>query len=218
MIASYETRLLEELAALAPPDRHDDPAPPHPNPTKRKAITGRGDEEARTILWRFSGVDLTRIDGLSVGGAQVILAEVGPDLAAFPSEKDFISWLRLCPRTPISGGKPLKKRRNALGANRVAAVLRMGAVSLQRSKTALGAAFRRLARRKDRAVAVFAMARKMAQLVYRMLRYGQDYVDIGQTAYEQQFQVRRLAGLHDAAKALGYTLSPVPTPAEATQG
>ena len=62
------------------------------------------------------------------------------------------------------------------------------------------------------------MARKMAQLVYRMLRYGQDYVDIGQTAYEQQFQVRRLAGLHDAAKALGYTLSPVPTPAEATQG
>ena len=149
MIASYETRLLEELAALAPPDRHDDPAPPHPNPTKRKAITGRGDEEARTILWRFSGVDLTRIDGLSVGGAQVILAEVGPDLAAFPSEKDFISWLRLCPRTPISGGKPLKKRRNALGANRVAAVLRMGAVS-QRSKTALGAAFRRLAARTAR--------------------------------------------------------------------
>lgn len=218
MIASYETRLLEELAALAPPDRHDDPAPPHPNPTKQKAMTSRGDEEARATLWRFSGVDLTRIDGLSVGAVQVILAEIGPNLSAFPSEKDFVSWLRLCPRTPISGGKPLKKRRNALGANRVAAVLRMGAVSLQRSKTALGATFRRIARRKDGAVAVFAMARKLAQLVYRMLRYGQDYVDIGQQAYEHQFQVRRLARLKDAAKALGYRLAPVPTAEEVAGG
>ena len=218
MITSYEARLLEELAALAPPDRSDDPAPPHPNPTKQRTITARGDEEARTTLWRFSGVDLTRIDGLSVGAAQVILAEIGPTLSAFPSEKEFVSWLRLCPRTPISGGKPLKKRRNALGANRVAAVLRMGAVALQRSKTALGAAFRRIARRKDRAVAVFAMARKLAQLVYRMLRYGQDYVDIGEQAYDRQFQTRRLAGLKDAAKALGYTLAPVPPAEEVARG
>ena len=144
------------------------------------------------------------------------MAEIGPNLSAFPSEKEFVSWLRLCPRTPISGGKPLKKRRNTLGANSVAAVLRMGAVSLQRSKTALGAAFRRIARRKDRAVAVFAMARKLAQLVYRMLRYGQDYVDIGEKAYERQFQGRRLAGLKDAAKALGYTLAPVATVEEVT--
>ena len=219
MIASYETRLLEELAALAPPDRHDDPAPPHPNPTKRKAITGRGRRGGphHSLALLGGGSDPHRWAQRGVG-PRSSWPRLAPTSPPSPSEKDFISWLRLCPRTPISGGKPLKKRRNALGANRVAAVLRMGAVSLQRSKTALGAAFRRLARRKDRAVAVFAMARKMAQLVYRMLRYGQDYVDIGQTAYEQQFQVRRLAGLHDAAKALGYTLSPVPTPAEATQG
>ena len=161
-------------------------------------------------------MDLTRIDGINVGSAQVILTE-NPDLTAFPSEKDFVSWLRLCPRTPISGGKPLKKRRHALGANRVAAVLRMGAISLQRSKTALGAAFRRLARRKDRAVAVFATARKLAQLVYRMLRYGQDYVDIGQQAYERRFQDRRLTRLANAAKALGYTLAPLPTTEEVPQ-
>ena len=111
----------------------------------------------------------------------------------------------------------MKKRRNALGPNRLAAVLRMGAVSLQRSKSALGAAFRRIARRKDGAVAVFAIARKLAQLVYRMLRHGQDYVDIGQKAYEHQFQVRRLAGLRDTAKALDYTLAPAPTAEEVAQ-
>jgi len=50
----------------------------------------------------------------------------------------------------------------------------MAATSLQRSKTALGASFRRIARYNGGAVAVFATARKLGQLIYRMLRYGQD--------------------------------------------
>jgi hypothetical protein len=88
-------------------------------------------------------------------------------------------------RWAISGGKSLKKRRNGLGANRIAGVLRLAATSLQRSRTALGASFRRIARHKGGAVAVFATARQLARLIYRMLRYGQDYVDIGEKAYER---------------------------------
>jgi transposase len=207
-IASYEGRLLHELEALQPPERRNEPVPVHPNPAKEKAIRARGEQELRTALWRFAGVDLTRIDGLSGGGAQVVLTEVGPDLGAFPSEDNFVSWLRLCPRTPISGGKPLKKRRNSLGANRIAGVLRMAATSLQRSKSALGAAFRRIARRKGAAVAVFAIARQLARLIYRMLRYGHDYIDVGEKAYERKFEMQRLAAITAAVKSLGYTLVP----------
>jgi transposase len=207
-IASYEAQLLQEIAALHPPERQAEPVPPHPNPAKEKAIKARGEQSARTTLWRFAGVDLTRVDGISAGAAQVVLTEVGPHLAAFPSEDQFVSWLRLCPRTPISGGKPLKKRRNGLGANRIAGVLRMAATSLQRSKTALGASFRRIARHKGGAVAVFATARQLARLIYRMLRYGHDYVDIGEQAYDHQFQTRRLAALTETARTLGYTLVP----------
>jgi len=87
-------------------------------------------------------------------------------------------------------------------------VLRMAATSLQRSKTALGAAFRRIARHKGGAVAVFATARPLARLIYRMLRYGHDYVDIGETAYDHQFRIRRLAALTETARTLGYTLVP----------
>src|SRR5678816_4469345 len=49
-------------------------------PAKEKAIKNRGEQASRTALWRFSGVDLTRIDGISAGAAQVILTEVGFDL------------------------------------------------------------------------------------------------------------------------------------------
>jgi hypothetical protein len=93
-----------------------------------------------------------------------------------------------------------------MGANRIAGVLRMAALSAQRSKTALGAAFRRIARHKGGAVAVVAIARQLAVHIYRMLRYGHDYVDIGEKAYEDKFHARRLAALQENAKAMGFTL------------
>jgi transposase len=207
-IRLYEDRLLKKVEALTPPERQDQPVPQHPNPGKEKYIRTHREQPARRALWQFAGLDLFRIDGIGVGAARTILTEIGPDLTAFPTERHFISWLRLCPRIAISGGKPLRHKRNGMGANRVAAILRMAASTLSRSKTALGAAYRRIARLKSASVAIFATARKLAQLVYRMLRFGQDYVDIGETAYDLRFQMRRLAGLKASAKALGYTLTP----------
>ena len=206
-IAAQEARLLAELEALEPQERRGQEVSRHPNAGKEKAMRGRGEQRARRGLWRFAGVDLTRIDGISAGAAQTVLTEVGLDLSAFPTEGHFVSWLRLTPRTAISGGKPLRgKKRGGTGANRVAAVLRMAAVALQRSHSALGAAFRRKARHKGYSVAVFATARKLATLVYRMLRWGQDYLDSGEKEYEARFRRQRLAGLEAAAKSLGYGL------------
>lgn len=205
-IASYEARLLEEIKALEPPERQHESVPPHPNPIKEKSIRKRGDTAVRETLYRFAGVDLTRIDGISTTVAQVVLTELGRDPTAFPNEHHFVSWLRLCPRRPISGGKPLKTKHNGLGANRINAALRMAALTLQRSKTALGAEFRRIARRDGAGVAVFAVARRLACLIYRMLRYGQNYIDIGENAYEAKWQTRRLASISETARSLGFDL------------
>jgi hypothetical protein len=208
MIGLYDAELYQAMTALQPPERQQEPVPPHRNQAKEKELRKRGRHEARQCLWRFAGIDLTRIDGISTAAAQVILSEVGLNLDAFPTEKHFVSWLRLCPRTPISGGKPLRKRRNSMGASRVATVLRLAAVSLSRSKTALGAYYRSIARRKDKAVAVFATARKIATWVYRMLRHDHDYVDIGQEAFEARAQTRRLRALKASARSIGYQLIP----------
>ena len=55
------------------------------------------------------GVDLTLIDGIDVGTALVILAEIGVDVSRFPTEKHFASWLRLCP--PQDQSNQTKRRR-----------------------------------------------------------------------------------------------------------
>jgi len=205
-IADYDARLLREVETLQPEERRAEPVPAHPNPGKEKVIRKRGDQALREALWRFAGVDLTTVDGLSAHSAQVILTEIGTDLNAFPTEKHFVSWLRLCPRVAISGGKPLKKRPNGTGASRVAAALRMAAVSIQRTKTALGAAYRRTARHKSAAVAVFIVARKLAQYVYRLLRHGRAYVDVGEAHYEARFRQRQLNALTETARNLGFSL------------
>jgi transposase len=212
-IDDLEQQLMRALADLQPPERKDLEPPSHPKPSKEKEIRIRGHKQVRDLSWRLLGVDLFRIDGINAGVVRVVLTEVGDDLTKFPTEKAFVAWLRLCPRTAISGGKPLKKRRTNLGANRVASALRMAAATFERGKSALGAQFRRISRRKGFKVAVFAMARHLAQLTYRMLKHGQDYVDIGADRYEALMNARRLASLKEAARSLGYDMVLTEAPA-----
>jgi len=210
MLEAYQQKIAMLMQKVEPEERCGKQTPEHPNKNKVNAIRKRGEEAIRQSLWRFSGFDLTRIDGISTGCATVALTEVGFDLGDFPTENHFTSWLRLAPHRSVSGGKVLKKKRNSVGATRLANSLRMAASSLHRSKTALGAQFRRISRRKGHSVAVFAIARKLAVLIYRMMRYGQDYVDQGAAAYEERFKQRRIHNLKSMAKEIGYELKPVP--------
>ena len=163
----------------------------------------------REALYRMSGVDLTGIDAIGVETVQVVLSEYGPDLSRFPTEKQFVSHVTLAPHTPTSGGKPVKKKKRNSASTRVAAALRMAALSLRHSSTALGAYYRTIARRAKGDVAVFATARKLATLIYRLLRWGQPYVDEGAEAYEKRYQETRIRGLTARAKELGYQLTPI---------
>lgn len=210
-LAQYQRKLDAELAGLEPPDARDKTAPPNPKATKERAIVREDEGARRDRLYRVAGVDLTRIDGIGVGAASTIIDELGTKLTAFPSEKHFVSWLRLCPRTGVSGGKPVTKKKGGMGSNRVAAVLRMAATAVGRTRTAIGAYYRRVAHRKDGAVAVFATARKLAQHVYRMLRFGQACADEGEKAYEEALNQRRIKALKASARELGYDLVATPS-------
>ena len=79
-------------------------------------------------------------------------------------------------------------------------------LSLPLCKPALGAFFRRLKARLGTPKAITASAHKLARLIYRMLRFGTEYVDQGQDYYEQRYRTRVVSTLTRRAAALGYTL------------
>ena len=165
--------------------------------------------DLRTGLFRMTGTDLTRIDGIDVMTAMTILSEAGWDMSKWETENHFVSWLRLCPDNRISGDKIIGKGRLPTN-NRVSIALKMAANTLRTSKTYLGAQFRRLRSRLDTPVAIKAMAAKLARLVYRMLRYGMKYVDQGAAFYEAQHRQLQIKHLKTKAAKLGFQLIQVP--------
>jgi transposase len=184
-----------------------DGRPLPPSLRKRKPEKNEVRFGARALLFRMSGVDLTQIEGISETTALVILSELGTDLSAFADEKNFVSWLGLCPQHRGSGGK-IFKRRIRRGANRVARALRMAAQGCHHAKNALGAFYRRIQTRAGGPKAIVATARKIAERVYRMLKYGQEYVRQSQDLYEQAYQQRLHKSLAKKAASLGYKLVP----------
>lgn len=203
-LADYERELLRVLRDM---EQRDDDAPPPTNPNKAKAFKHRREDPLRHALYRMSGVDLTAIDAIGVETVSVIMSEYGADLSRFPTEKHFVSHIRLAPHQAISGGKPVKKRKTPGGATaRVGAALRMAATSVRRSQSALGAYYRRIAQRAGADVAVFATARKLAQYIYRLLRWGHPYLDEGAAAYEKRYHEARVRRLATTATQLGYAL------------
>lgn len=162
---------------------------------------------ARALLFKMAGVDLTVLEGINETTALVILSEIGVDLSKFPHEKNFVSWLGLCPQHRGSAGK-IFKRRTRRGANRAARALRMAAQGCHHAKNALGAFYRRIQARCGGAKAIVATARKIAERVYRLLRYGQEYVRRSEQACEEAYQLRLMKSLSKKAASLGYKLVP----------
>lgn len=166
--------------------------------------------DLRGHLYRIAGVDLTQIDGVNVQTAQTVISEVGVDMSRWRSEKQFASWLGLCPDNRISGGKVLKRGTRHV-VNRASTALRLAAWSLIRSQSALGAKFRRLRSRLGAPKAITAMAHVLARLVYRMLKFGHQYVDKGMESYEIKYRQHQIQWVAKQAAALNMQLVPSTT-------
>ncbi len=158
--------------------------------------------DLRSELIRLCGVDLTQIDGIDALTAQTLITEQGIDMSAFPNEKHFASHLGLCPNNQITGGK-IRKRKTRRVQSRAAKALRLAAQSLHKNDSALGAFYRRINGRHGPAKAITATAHKLAKIIYRMLKHGEEYVRKGQEQYEAHFQKQKLKSLIKQAKRIG---------------
>jgi transposase len=164
--------------------------------------------DLRTALYRMCGVDLTAVDGLDAQTVQMILSETGVDMGPWRTAKHFASWLCLCPNHKISGGKVLS-RRTLKNKNRVRRALQLGARGLHHSDSAMGAFYRRKRAHLGGPKAVTAAAHKLARIIYTMLKYQVEYVDLGADYYESKYKEREIRKLKQKATRLGFELIPV---------
>jgi len=89
------------------------------------------------------------------------------------------------------------------------AAFRTAASTLLNSNSYLGAQYRRLRAKLGAPKAITAMAHKLSRLFYRLLRYGQQYVDKGAPFYEERWRQQQLASLCRKSAQLGYALTPI---------
>lgn len=188
--------------------RKDEQLPPLP-PQRKRRQGNEPDYDLRAHLYQLAGVDLTEVDGLNVLLVQQILSEIGTDMSKWRTEKHFTSWLGLAPQNDISGGKVLKTKTKRTNS-RANTAFRMAAQAVQRSDCALGAFYRRMRAKHGAPKAVTATARKIAVIVYHMLKEKRPYQDFGADHYEQQYKQRVLKNLRRRAQKLGMDLVPIP--------
>ena len=208
-IERLEARINDSITMLAPDGNAsaDDSEPAAGDSSGKRARTA-GERQLRRMLHQQLGVDLMRVPCIGLEAALTIASEIGPDVSRFPTARHFCSWLNLAPPTRISGDRKIggkaPKRTNPVGQ-----ALRQAASTARNDKSVIGATHRRRMARIGKQPAIKATAHQLARLIYALLSRGEEYLDRGLEAYEQERREAQHRHLERRARALGMTLSPM---------
>jgi len=216
-VAACDQQIEVALAAVPTAKAATLPVPPKPVPPapatkqEKKLAPQRGNAvnldpgKLKAQLQRVCGVDLMNICGLGLTSVLMLIAEIGLDMSRWRNAKAFCSWLGLCPGAKISGGKVLSRRTRKV-VNRASVILRVAALAAGRTDTWLGRFYRRKKAHLGAPKAVTATARKMACVVYHMLKYQEDFVPLDIAVYELKAAEARQRRLRREAQEAGFEL------------
>lgn len=153
---------------------------------------------------------LDTIPGVGRRTAEIIVAEVGPDIRRFPSPGHLASWAGLCPGQDESAGKR-RSGKTRKGNRWLRGALVEAAHSSTRTKTYLAAQFRRLATRHGPKKAMVAVAHSILRIVYHLLIDEHPYEDLGEAYFDQRQHQQVSRRLTQRLERLGYrvTLEPI---------
>jgi transposase len=177
---------------------------------KRKAIRSNKPEIEdlhQPLLKLSEGKDPTGIAGITDYSFLQIMSEVGVDMKAWPTEKHFVSWLKLVPMRSSSGN--VSRRLNVKRTNKASLLFRNVAQGILMSKhLALGSFGRRVRAKRGSGVAIKAIARKIACYYYRVMTKGEAFLDKGIKLYEEQLKEQKKKYLAKMAMKLNMQLVP----------
>jgi transposase len=210
LLAECDRQIEAVLKDLAGPPPTSPPSSSENGDAKGKAPKPPGKnapqiEDLHALLVRIcGGRDATNLPGVADYLWLQLVAETGTDMSAWATEKHFTAWCGLAPGTRQSGKRKgsVKRQRNRAGR-----LFCAGARSLVQSvDKGLGGFVRRISRRKGGLVATKALARKLAALYYRVLRYGLEYAERGLREYEQKYEESQRRLLAKLAAKHGFQL------------
>src|SRR2546426_4756123 len=212
-----DPRIEKALAAIpkagpapkAPPRLKAIPADAQASATKRPKRPQKGNNAPTTdfsaALVRICGTDLMKVCGLNLLSVLMLIGEIGVDMSRWRSARAFCSWLGLCPGAKISGGKVLSRRTRKVH-NRASTILRLAAWAAGKTDSWIGRFYRRVKARRGPAKAVTATARKLACVIYHMLKYQEEVVLLDNSVYEAKVEMHRPRRIRKEAQAMGYQL------------
>jgi transposase len=217
-IAQCDLAIEKHLAALGDRTRPEQESAPAQQglpegcaakPSKRRKPQNALELTLAGHLKRILGVDLTTIPGLNVLAILSLLSEIGTNMAKWRHEKAFASWLGLSPNNKISGQRVLSSRTRKVN-NRAATTLRLAAMMLGKTDTPLGSFYRRKRAQLGAPKAITATARKLACLIYRLIKEGQGYQERDVRTYELRSKDQILRSLRKRANGFGFDLVELP--------
>jgi transposase len=165
-------------------------------------IENLGDKTVRI----FEGKDATKLPGISDYNWLQLLSEIGDDMSKWKTEKHFTSWLGLAPKQHNSG--KMKRNYKPKGSPKAGLIFKQAATGLLNSRhIALGVFARKIRAKKGGAVAIKATARKLAELYYKLLTKGLDYVEKGIEYYQQKILKAKERNVRKMAHELGLAIA-----------
>ncbi len=161
---------------------------------------------------------LDTIPGVGRHTAEVRVAELGTELARFPSAAHVASWAGMCPGNHESAGRRRsgRTRKGSTWLRRALIEAACGAVrTKQAGRTALAGHYRRLVARRGRQKAIVAVGHRLLIIIYHVLRHGQSYQEPTPTELDQYRHRKVRNRAIDQLRQLGYDVTVTPKPAAA---
>src|SRR2546421_6371616 len=169
------------------------------------ALDVRIEEEIAPFAAAVSKLD--EVPGISLAAAHAIIAEIGLDMARFPTAGHLVSWAKYAPGVNESAGKKKGKNSNGHGNSYLARILGNAAAAAAKTDTFLGERYRRIARRRGAKKANVAIGRSILVIIWHLLSDPEArYTDLGAGFYATRTDPDRRRRDHVRhLEALGYT-------------
>jgi transposase len=154
---------------------------------------------------------LMTIPGVKTRTAEVLIAEIGVDMTAFPTAKHLASWAGVCPGNDQSAGKR-RFGKTRKGSKWLRATLAEASLAATKTKDSyLAAQYHRLRGRRGPAKAVTAIGHSILTAAWHMLQTGELYNELGGDYFARQNPDRTTKRLVRQLEALGHhvTLEPL---------